>query len=104
MAAAGRQQGQGARRSAGSPPVADCGSPGCRRLYWDAAPERFRLHAVAVRLCRKAGTRLQPVAVDPDTLSSLPARCESPSVRLEWEDMKGVLDEELADQRSNIAS
>src|SRR5262249_29088420 len=53
------------------------------------------LHAVAVRLCRKARTGRPDVTVDPQALSRVPAREETAAARLDWEEMKGILDEEL---------
>jgi RNA polymerase sigma factor (sigma-70 family) len=54
------------------------------------------LHAVAVRLCRKALSRLPTTPVDPDTLSAVTAHNESPASQLDREDTLRLLDEELA--------
>jgi RNA polymerase sigma factor (sigma-70 family) len=55
------------------------------------------LYAVAVRLCRKA--RAKPpegVPVDQQSLAMIPAKSPAPAAPLEWEEMKGALDEELS--------
>src|SRR5262245_842927 len=54
------------------------------------------LYAVAVRLCRKASARRPAASVDPDTLLRIPAPAEAPDARLEQEETRGVLEEELA--------
>ena len=52
------------------------------------------LHTVAVRLCLKA--RAKRRAVEPGTLDGVAARDEPVSAALVWQEMKGILDEELA--------
>src|SRR5262245_13408659 len=55
------------------------------------------LHAVAVRLCHKArASHRNTLTVDPRNLAGIYSEEQGAPARLEWEEVKGVLDEELA--------
>jgi RNA polymerase sigma factor (sigma-70 family) len=54
------------------------------------------LHAVAVRLARKARSRRLEPSVDPIAVRELSAPADDPAAPLAWAEVKGALDEELA--------
>src|SRR3954469_15232260 len=54
------------------------------------------LHAVAVRLARKARSRRVEPSVDPIAARELSAPAADPAAPLAWAEVKGALDEELA--------